>query len=85
MPQIKAKAMTSGGKDLTAAMIGKRDAYFKDLGGFVKTPVYRGDKLVCGNKIEAPAIIEEATTTIVIFPGSKATVTKWGNYLIDVK
>ena len=85
MPQIKAKEMTSGGKDSTAAMIGKRNAYFKDLGGFVKTPIYRGDKLVCGNKIEAPAIIEEATTTIVIFPGSKATVTRWGNYLIDVK
>jgi len=82
--QIKAKEMAAGGKDPSAAMIGKRDAYFKDIGGFVKTPVYRGDKLTNGNKIAAPAIIEEPTTTIVLFPGSKATITRFGNYLIDV-
>jgi N-methylhydantoinase A len=84
-PQVKAKEIASGGKDPSAAITGKRDAYFRDLGGFVKTPIYRGDKLVYGNRIDAPAIIEEATTTIVIFPGSKATVTKWGNYLIEVE
>ena len=34
--------------------------------------------------VEGPAIIQEPTSTIVVFPGSRATVTKWGNYLIEV-
>ena len=65
-------------------MVGKREAYFKDLGGMVDTPIYRGNKLAPGNIITAPAIIEEPTTTIVVPSKSKATVTKWGNYLLEL-
>jgi len=31
----------------------------------------------------APAIIEEPTTTIVVPPKSRITVTKWGRFLIE--
>ncbi|MCJ7792341.1 MAG: hydantoinase/oxoprolinase family protein [Dehalococcoidia bacterium] len=82
MPELKERP--SAGEDSSAALIGKRKAYFKALGGSVETPVYRGDKLVPGNKIAPPAIIEEPTTTIVISPKSKITVTKWGNYLLEL-
>jgi N-methylhydantoinase A len=58
-------------------------AYFKELGGLVETPVYGGDKLRPGNIIEPPGIIEEMATTIVIFPGSRAVVSKHGHYLIE--
>jgi len=72
------------GEDASAAPIGKRHAYFGDLGSFVETPIYNGDMLTYGNRIAAPAIIREPTTTIVVFPGSKVTVTKLGNYLMEV-
>lgn len=83
-PTPQLKETPSAGEDASSALIGKRKAYFKDLGGMVETPIYRGDKLAPGNRITAPAIIEEPTTTIVIAPKSKATVTKWGNYLLEL-
>jgi N-methylhydantoinase A len=63
---------------------GTRKAYFKELGGMVDTPIYKGIDLKPGNRISAPAIIEEPTTTILVMPGSKASITKYGNYLIEV-
>ena len=50
----------------------------------METPVYEGDKLRPGNLIAPPAIIEEMATTIVIFPGSRALVSNYGHYLIEV-
>ena len=70
------------GEDASPALKGERAAYFRELGGFVGTPVYAGPSLVCGNRVTGPAIIEEPTTTIVLFPGSQATVSRWGNYLL---
>jgi len=61
-----------------------RMAYFKDKGGLVETTVYNGDKLKPGNRILAPAIIEEMATTIVIFPGSEVKVSALGNYLVSL-
>jgi len=59
-----------------------RKAYFREKGGMVDTPIYRGVDLYYGHKIKGPAIIEEPTTTIVIHPGYEASVTKFGNYLL---
>ena len=66
------------------APTGQRKAYFKELGGMVDTPVYKASDLKPGNRIFAPAIIEEPTTTVLIMPGSKASITKYGNYLIEI-
>ena len=63
---------------------GTRKAYFKELGGMVDTPVYKGVDLKPGKRIAAPAIIEEPTTTILVMPGSRASITKYGNYLIEI-
>jgi len=61
-----------------------RKAYFKDLGGMIDTPIYKGADLKPGNSISAPAIIEEPTTTILVMPGSHASITSYGNYLIEI-
>jgi N-methylhydantoinase A len=68
---------------LEESIIGKRKAFFKDLGGMVDTTIYNGDKLTAGNRIEAPAIIEEVGTTIVVFPGSTLRVSSLGNYVVE--
>jgi N-methylhydantoinase A/oxoprolinase/acetone carboxylase beta subunit len=39
---------------------------------------------MCGNVIEGPAIIEEVTTTVVIYPRFRAEVDAYGNYSIKV-
>jgi N-methylhydantoinase A len=65
--------------------VARREAYFRELGGLVEIPVFRGDKLLCGAQINGPAIIQEPTSTLVVFPKSRATVSRWGNYLIDLE
>jgi len=66
-----------------SAMKGRRQAYFREAGGMVETPLYLGLQLQYGNVIEGPAVIVEPTTTIAIQPKYVAEVTKYGNYLIN--
>ncbi|MET3288928.1 UNVERIFIED_CONTAM: N-methylhydantoinase A [Brevibacillus sp. OAP136] len=61
-----------------------RAAYFKELGGMTEVAIYAGEKLKAGNKIIGPAIIEEPTTNLVIVPGSTVTVSRYGNYRIEI-
>jgi N-methylhydantoinase A len=46
------------------------------------TPRYFGEGLGAGHRIEGPAIVEEATTTVVVYPGWSLTVTEAGQYLM---
>ena len=70
------------GNDVAATVQKPRKAYFKELGGLVETTVYQESKLVCGQKISAPAIIEQENTTIVVYPGSEVVVSDFGNYIM---
>ncbi len=45
--------------------------------------VYFGAQLAPGAVVDGPAIIEEPTTTIVVYPGHAATLTSHGHYLLD--
>jgi N-methylhydantoinase A len=85
VPTVEIKEQPSGSKEPAYALVAKREAYFRELGGLVETPVFRGDKLLRGAQIDGPAIIQEPTSTLVVFPKSRATVTRWGNYLIDLE
>ncbi len=59
-------------------------AYFGEE-GFIKAGVFSGPRLVAGTELDGPAIIEEPTTTIVVYPGSRATVTGGRNYLLETQ
>ena len=60
-----------------------RPAYFSSL-GVVPTPRYRGASLPPGARVPGPAVIEEPTTTIVVYPGSCALATAHDNYVIEI-
>jgi N-methylhydantoinase A len=47
-----------------------------------KTPVFRGTTLEPGAFIPGPAIIEEPTTTIVVYPRMSASVSPSGHYIL---
>ena len=57
-------------------------AFFGDA-GFVETPVYEGATLVAGDAIAGPAIIEEPTTTVVVYPQTRARVSPGANYILE--
>jgi N-methylhydantoinase A len=71
-------------EDPSVAFIGKRRIYLGPRGGEVEASIYRGDLLRSGNRIQPPSIIEEATTTLAVLPGSQVTVTRYGNYFIQL-
>jgi len=45
-----------------------------------KTPVYDGERLLAGNAIKGPAIVETADTTVVVHPGRTLRVDALGNF-----
>ena len=62
--------------------LGARKAFFR--GRYVATPVYDGPTLGAGQAILGPAIVEEPFTTIVVYPGQRATVDAFGNYVVTL-
>ena len=46
--------------------------------------IFYGEDLVPGDRISGPAIIEEPTTTLVIYPGATAVVSAYGHYLCEL-
>lgn len=57
-------------------------AYFSNTGR-TTTPIYLGSTLEPGAKILGPAIIEEPTTTVVIYLGMSASLTGGRNYMLE--
>ncbi|XEN35245.1 N-methylhydantoinase A (plasmid) [Ensifer sp. WSM1721] len=62
----------------------RRPVWINKEVGFVDTPVYDGTVLTPRQQLIGPAIIEEATTTLIIGVGDKLTMTDAGNYHIDI-
>lgn len=57
----------------------KRDCFFGDAKP-VKTSIYKSSDLKPGLLIRGPAIVEEPTTTLVVYPGMSAEISGNGNY-----
>lgn len=62
----------------------ERRVWFEDQ-GWVGCPIYRRERLPVGFQVEGPAIIEQLDTTIVLIPGSRATVDEHLNLLCQVR
>jgi len=72
-----------GEEDPSAALKGERECYF-GKSGLVLTPIYDGDRLLAGNVIEGPSIVEETTTTVVLPPSCRCRVGTFGDYVIEI-
>ncbi len=63
----------------------KRDIYWPDLKKHRATPVFDGEKLISGNQVKGPAIVETADTTVVVHPGTTLRLDALGNFEITFK
>ena len=45
----------------------------------METAVFEGEKLVPGNSVPGPAIVETADTTVVVHPGQILVADEFGN------
>jgi len=77
-PRLGEQPAASG--PLEDALRARRPAYFG--GRFLDTPVYDGDRIRVGHVVEGPAIVEERFTTIVVHPGQRAALDRFGSYEI---
>lgn len=58
--------------------------YFDETGWVEQAPVYELDQLRSGNVVDGPSIIAVGTSTCVVDPGCRATVTKYGDIVISI-
>jgi N-methylhydantoinase A len=80
LPRMK----RGGSKPEAAAFTGRRQVYFGEAGGFVETATYARDRLLAGNRIAGPALVEEHASTTVLRPGDTMEVDDLGNLVIAV-
>jgi N-methylhydantoinase A/oxoprolinase/acetone carboxylase beta subunit len=69
----------------TSARPASRSAFFSELGGFVDTPILGRNDLAAGDSVEGPAIIEQADTTLVVYPGHRAAADDAGNLVVSIR
>jgi N-methylhydantoinase A len=76
LPEIATRA----GVDLTPRA--RREAYCFATGAPAEFAVYSRDDLCAGDALTGPAIVEEATTTIIFFSDQSAVIDKFGQIVI---
>jgi N-methylhydantoinase A len=81
LPPITLKKIQKGDRDPKQAFKGVRQAYFEESAGYTETKIYDGDKMLAGNLLEGPCVVEERMTNVVIPPGYRMQVDEYGNYV----
>ena len=84
-PIGRAALKVKGGKGAASrALKGRRKAWLATRGKFAQMPVYDRYSLPIGAGIKGPAIIEEASATMVVPPNARAVVDRGGNLIVDL-
>ena len=73
-----------GEADSTASIKELRPVYFQEAGDVMDCRIYDREKLVAGNRINGPAIVEEWNSTVIVFPGQHLEVDTFGNLIIHI-
>jgi len=79
---IALKEIEKGSEIPPEAIKPRRKVYFE--GSFIETPILERGRLLCGNIIPGPALIEEPYHTTLVMPGQTLEVDKYGNLVIMV-
>ena len=82
LPETRARARRARRSPRTRA--GLRPPAHGSGRGAARHAMLQGRGLSAGHSLAGPAIIEEPTTTVVVYPGWLATVTATGDYLAEL-
>jgi N-methylhydantoinase A len=84
-PQVVEREATKTAKFAgDGARSSERSVYWEEFAGRVPTAVFEGIELSPGDEVEGPAIVEFPDTTIVVRPGSRASIDAYGNLVVRV-
>jgi len=78
---FRAEAMA--GPDAAAAIVGMREVWLPEAGGYATCPVYDRDLLRAGNLIHGPAIVEQMDATTLVLPAMQARVEPYQNLILQ--
>jgi N-methylhydantoinase A len=81
-PKPRRAPLPEGGPSAASALKGRRDVWFAEAEGFRPTQVLDRGKLLRGNVIDGPAIIEEPDASTLVHPGWTAAVDEHGNLVL---
>jgi N-methylhydantoinase A len=84
VPKADIRPAAVAAPDPRAAEFGRREVWLREATAFVSCPLYDRDKLLAGNRIEGPAIIEQMDATTLVPPGAIATVDPYLNLLLEL-
>jgi len=79
------RKMKYAGPDPSFAFKKKRRVYLPNKKKFQPVPVFDGDKMKYGNKIEGPAIIEQVNTTTFVSPEFSVLCDAYGSFTMVLK
>jgi N-methylhydantoinase A len=85
VPRLNLPAIEAGDASPAAACVGSRSMILEEAADPLEVPVYRRDRLLAGNVLIGPAVVEQLDSTTLILPGQQATVDRFGTLLIDVE
>jgi N-methylhydantoinase A len=81
-PRPRRAPLPQGTRETPSALKGSREVWFSEVGGWRETRVLDRTKLLGGNVIAGPAIVEEHDASTLVHPGWEATVDQHGNLLL---
>jgi len=81
-PRPRRAPLPEGGPDPRGALKGTREVWFTEIGGWRTTHVLDRAKLLSGNVVAGPAIVEEHDASTLVHPGWEAAVDPPGNLLV---
>lgn len=83
VPKAQFRPEPDAGPDASGAIVGRREVWFPETGGFVDCPIYDREKLKSGNVFAGPAIVEQMDATTVLLPGMTARVEPYLNLILE--
>jgi N-methylhydantoinase A len=84
VPKADLRPTGKAGPDPRAAEFGRRDVWLRETGRFVSCPLYDRERLLAGNRIEGPAVVEQMDATTLIVPGASVTVDPYLNLILEL-
>ncbi len=85
LPKPKLAETRPGSPDASKAIKQKRRIYLHERKAFVETPVYAGDRLRPGHRLQGPALIEGEDMTVLVRSGHSLWVDRFQNLRIDLR
>ena len=83
VPKLETPELEAGDGDASRAFKGERQLYDVDRAVFEAAHIYDRAKLLAGDRLSGPAIVEQFDSTTVVRAGQAVEVDHRGNLIID--